>query len=159
MVGIRRFFILGTIIFTMHARPMYLENELYEPKEMQKKQLLSIQRTHTMVDIAALFYVIYHIALLYNQSNNTNPQDLNWFTKCVKAICPTSIANLSAHALFVTRAFGIAIETLVYKTLARLIVLCAHGDIFNLLQKKIIDDYSIAQNDYMGSQTHWFDSL
>lgn len=120
-------------------KPAPLEPTNYYTKKV--RSLLSFKNAHTALDYGAFAYALYHVGILYkNPSPNPANQSLiaTFLKKNIEYICPTFIKQTGSQAIFICQALGVIGETLLYKTIAKLILLCGDGDILDVLKTKYL---------------------
>lgn len=97
---------------------------------------LCYTNAYTAVDLIALSYMAYQLGMLYKATNDTHASNQSWLASIARTFCPTLLSTMSARLLLIMQITGLALETLTYKTLAKLVLLCGQGDLFDLLKHK-----------------------
>lgn len=124
------------------VEPIHIANTCTENKPEQpptdaqpEKPLMSYATAHKAIDVMALSYVLYGMAKLYMQSKDTANIQQSWFTSIVQSACPSILTHVGSRIVLIAQLLGIIIETLTYKTIAKLILLCGQGDLFDIFKQ------------------------
>lgn len=105
----------------------------------QNPTIMNVKNIYGALDYGALAYVLYRTALLYHNKTEfpiCESKLGSFLKKSIDYACPSFIAQAGAQTLFFCQVLGIVGETLFYKTMAKLIVFCGHGDLFDLVKRK-----------------------
>lgn len=103
--------------------------------------LFTYENAYTALNVATMSYVAYEIYRLYtamiNPSQAIKTDESSFIIKAFKEIllflCPQFLQNIGRIGLFFIDSFAIVVQALLYKTIAKLIILCGQGDIVDLL--------------------------
>src|SRR3990167_9078269 len=95
----------------------------------KKQQLVSFDTAEKLIDLIALGYASKKVYERYQLIGAPNPTPTGLLSSIIAKIYPVSLTCLEARSKFILDSSLIIIETLAYKTLAKLILLCGKGDL------------------------------
>ena len=124
-------------LFTHLTAPHYPQ----EPSIIQaNSSLFSHENAQCMVNIAAIVFATIKIYQRYETLHLKLPTALNdqsWASAIKTMIissCPSILQSASTNGVFLIDSTTIIFEVLIYKSIAKLLLLCAYGDIVDLLR-------------------------
>lgn len=109
-----------------------------------------VQKLNVALDVGSCMYAAREIYLRYKMMEETvvpRPTGIlkrsvgwcvDWF------VSQDTLASLHKKTLFMTDAVSIVAQTLMYKTLARLVLVCATGDVFDAAEEVFIKGKRLA---------------
>lgn len=117
--------------------------------------LFSYENAQHLINIAAIIFAAIKIYQRYETINITpsaNNDNTSWslsLKNIMPSILPSILYNISIYGSFLTDSTKIVFQALVYKTIAKLLLLCAHGDITDVL-KSVFDGGRYAVKKVLG---------
>ena len=101
--------------------------------------LFSYENAQRMINIATIIFATIKIYERYQAIGITaqpNMNDYQWLAsmkKMIASLCPDMLQTMGAYGFFLIDSTAIVFKALVYKAIAKLLLLCAHGDISDLI--------------------------
>lgn len=114
----------------------------YPPKQSnqctktQSRSLFSLENTQRVISIATIIFATIKIYERYQTIGAPWQHDQSW-TLAVKQYlvswCPSVLHSIGIYGAFLVDSTAIVFQALIYKTIAQLLLLCAYGDITDVI--------------------------
>lgn len=127
-----------TIEFKTNCRDQGInavKEQQYVAKPESMFSMLSYERVNRLINLAAIAYASYKIYLRYEQMGKPVPETAMY--KIINYFKPLQLQSITNKGSFFIDAGAIIIETLLYKTLIQLLVLCGTSDVLELVESGI----------------------
>lgn len=116
----------GTVYQPAHV-PLHLPHTA-----PQESSLLSYENAQRMINIATIIFATIKIYERYQAIGVAPVHDQSW-TLALTSWCPAMLHSVGMYGNFLIDSTTIVFEALIYKAIAKLLLLCAHGDISDLI--------------------------
>ena len=119
---------------------------LFEPTEQKQEQpssWTSYENCSTAIDLTALASALVRIYIRHNQLLAAKTDNSGMWNTIFKKIFPESMQKLSNQTLWLKDSCIITVETILYKTVAKLALYCSKGDGYDLIKKAFMKAKSI----------------
>lgn len=116
-------------------------NTVYQPAHVplypshtvpQEPSLFSYENAQRMINIATIIFATIKIYERYQTIGVATVHDQSW-TLALTSWCPAMLHSFGVYGNFLIDSTTIVFEALIYKAIAKLLLLCAHGDISDLI--------------------------
>lgn len=117
-------------------------------KPSASSSFLSQATIEKAINIIACTYAFAQIYNRYQAMHAPPGVDDSWtgsLKNALSSLCPALIQTIGSHGMLFIDSTEIVFETLVYKAIAKLIVLCAYGDIGDFIKSAMSTTSSIAR--------------
>jgi hypothetical protein len=127
--------------FGMVDRLCVVNHQAEDPVQAQQKPNKKIDRLHKAITILVAAYFVANLYVLlqdkYVKIDRNSYFYKIFFTKSswVNYLVPDIIANIGRHAPFAYGVVQVALEAMLIKTVLKLAIFCATGDMADLLEK------------------------
>lgn len=101
--------------------------------------IFSYENAQRAINIATIIFATIKIYERYQTIGATarpttnDYQLISAIKKIIASLCPDMLQSMGAYGFFLIDSTTIVFKALVYKTIARLLLLCAHGDLSDLI--------------------------
>ncbi|MCL5875972.1 MAG: hypothetical protein M1114_05875 [Candidatus Dependentiae bacterium] len=96
-----------------------------------------------VIDSIALTSALIHICHCYYTLNTQTSDKDSTLNKIINYVTPSFIPSLHTKIMLIKEAGIITLETIIYKTIAKMVVYCAKGDFYDLMKKLLCKIKSI----------------
>ena len=117
--------------------------QLFEPQQEQPSAWISYENLSNAIDLAALGTALVRIYVRHNQLLFAKSDNNGVVNTILKKIFPESMQKLSCQTIWVKDSCIITLETISYRTVAKLVLYCSKGDVYDLIKKIIAKTKSI----------------
>ncbi|MFI5332552.1 MAG: hypothetical protein ACHQVS_00455 [Candidatus Babeliales bacterium] len=118
-----------------NTQMLHADDHLLLQKSEKNMSWLTVDRVHTLINSAACLYALIRIAQCYHRYFIAHaPQPERWYDQFITIGDITIVKKIR----FTCAAVSILGETLVGKTLVKLLLVCATGDITDLIEQALV---------------------
>ncbi len=117
-----------------NIRPELFE-EKTEPAPSKATDTDSYETLDKIINAVALISALIRISYRYCTLNKQTNDETSILNKILKYIVPSFVSSLHIKTILIKNAGIITLETIVYKTIAKMLVYCAKGDVYDLTKK------------------------
>ena len=105
----------------------------------QDASILSYENAQRTINIATILFAAIKIYERYQTIGTTTEPNMNDYQLIaavkgiITSLCPDMLQSIGAYSFFLVDSTAIVFKALVYKTIAKLLLLCAQGDLSDLI--------------------------
>lgn len=121
----------------LYAHKPYLKPQHTTAQPPKKEAWPDYNTCLWAIDIAAMTTAFIRIYRCHYEMFTDPIQEDGWWDKTFNYMCPELIQHISKQSTFFKHAIEIALETIILKTVAKMILYCSKGDGFDLIQKAL----------------------